>query len=164
MPELPEVTTTVNGLNKVLPNLEITAVWSDYFLRTASKRADNIKNKKYFEKFKKEIIGQKIKNCERRGKNVLINLTGNKTVLVHMKMTGHFLYDRRDKFIHLDFSLSNGKHLTFSDMRKFAKIFLFETDKKNELADLKTLGPEPLDNLSFQTFQSRILKKTKSKK
>jgi formamidopyrimidine-DNA glycosylase len=163
MPELPEVTTTVNGLNKVLPNLEITAVWSDYFLRTASKRADNIKNKKYFEKFKKEIIGQKIKNCERRGKNVLINLTGNKTVLVHMKMTGHFLYDRRDKFIHLDFSLSNGKHLTFSDMRKFAKIFLFETDKKNELADLKTLGPEPLDNLSFQTFQSRILKKTKSK-
>ena len=61
MPELPEVTTTVNGLNKVLPNLKITDVWCDYFLHTASRRTDNIKNKKFFEKFKKEIVGQKNK-------------------------------------------------------------------------------------------------------
>jgi formamidopyrimidine-DNA glycosylase len=163
MPELPEVTTTVNGLNKVLPNLKIENIWSDYFLRTASRRTDNIKNKKYFEKLKKEIVGEKIKNVERRGKNVLINLSGNKTILVHMKMTGHFLYDRTDKFIHLFFELSNGKRLNFSDMRKFAKVTFFETKNRDKVADIAGLGPEPLDNLSFQAFQSGIFKKTKGK-
>lgn len=54
MPELPEVTTTVNGLNEVLPKLTIKNVWSDYYINTASRRTDNIKNKNYFEKFKRE--------------------------------------------------------------------------------------------------------------
>ena len=81
-------------------------------------------NTPYSEKFKKEIVGQKIKIVERRGKNILIHLSGEKTILVHMKMTGHFLYDNSDKFIHLDFTLSNGKHLAFSDVRKFAKVTL----------------------------------------
>ena len=94
MPELPEVTTTVNGLNKVLKNLTIKDVWSDYFLRTKNKRKDTIKNKKYFEKFRKEISGEKFKNAERRGKNILIHLTDGKTILVHMKMTGHLLYGK----------------------------------------------------------------------
>jgi formamidopyrimidine-DNA glycosylase len=145
MPELPEVTTTVNGLNHVLPGLSISDVWSDYFLRTANKRTDNIKNKKFFERFKKEIVGQKFKNIERRGKNILIHLSSGHTILIHMKMTGHLLYGKYDwdnkkwkssdknltdpfnQFIHLVFSLSNKKHLAFSDVRKFAKLTFFET-------------------------------------
>ena len=170
MPELPEVTTTVKGLNEVLPKLTIKDVWSDYFLRTKNKRIDNIKNKKYFERFKKEIVGEKVKNAERRGKNVLIHLTGEKTILIHMKMTGHLLYgkykwdnkkwrsdekllsDSFNQFIHLIFTLSNRKHLAFSDMRKFAKVVMFETYKKDSVIDLVNLGPEPLDNLSLQIF------------
>ena len=94
MPELPEVTTTVRGLNEVLPKLAITDVWSDYFLRTKNKRTDTIKNKKYFEHFRKEVSGEKVLNAERRGKNVLIHLSGNKTILIHLKMTGHLLYGK----------------------------------------------------------------------
>ena len=178
MPELPEVTTTVKGLNEVLPTLSITDVWSDYFLRTTSLRKDNIKNKKYFEKFRKEIVKEKFKNAERRGKNVLIHLTGGKTILIHMKMTGHLLYgkyvwdgkkwnskekllsDPFNQFIHLVFDLSNGNHLAFSDMRKFAKVILFETNKRDAHLDLIALGPEPLENLSFETFTNQL--KTKS--
>lgn len=181
MPELPEVTTTVNGLGKVLPGLSITDIWSDYFLRTTSKSKENIKNEKYFRKFKKLIVGEKFKSVERRGKNVLIHLYGGKTILVHMKMTGHFLYgkyrrvkkswaseekflnDPYNKFIHLVFSLSNGKHLAFSDMRKFAKIILFETDKKNENKDLINLGPEPLEGLSFSDFATQLDKRPNGK-
>src|SRR5437762_10750130 len=94
MPELPEVTTTVAGLNRVLPKLTIKDVWSDYHIHTTNKRLDTIKNKKYFEQFRKEITGEKVKGAERRGKNVLIHLTGGKTILAHMKMTGHFLYGK----------------------------------------------------------------------
>ena len=181
MPELPEVTTTVKGLNEVLPKLTIKDVWSDYFLNTKNKRTDNIKNKKFFDFFKKEITGEKILEAERRGKNVLIHLTGDKTILIHMKMTGHLLYGKYDQndnkwsssekllsdsfnqFVHLVFTLSNGKHLAFSDMRKFAKVTLFETNKRHEISDLALLGPEPLENLTLQIFHKQLLTKLKGK-
>jgi formamidopyrimidine-DNA glycosylase len=177
MPELPEVTTTVNGLNKVLPRQTIKDVWSDYSVNTRSKSTSNIKNKKYFDKFKKEIVGETFLNAERRGKNILIHLTHGKTILIHMKMTGHLLYgkykwsenkwrsedkllsDPFNQFVHLIFSLSNGKHLAFSDMRKFAKVILFETEKRHELIDLTGLGPEPLTDLTPNVLEKQLMKK-----
>jgi formamidopyrimidine-DNA glycosylase len=181
MPELPEVQTTVDGLNKTIRNKVISDVWSDYFFRTKNKRKDTIKNKKYFAYFKKEVTGEKIKNVERRGKNILIHLTGEKTMLIHMKMTGHFLYgkyewdgekwksqntllsDPFNRFVHLIFNLSDNNHLAFSDMRKFAKVILFETRKGHEITDLSLLGPEPLGDLSPQTFQAQLFKKPNGK-
>lgn len=196
MPELPEVTTTVNGLNEVLKKLTVTDVWSDYFLRTAHTRTDNIKNKKFFEYFKKEIVGEKFLTAERRGKNILIHLTHSKTVLIHMKMTGHLLYgkyikisprkdlggskgltsgefwkseekllaDPFNQFIHLVFSLSNGKHVAFSDMRKFAKVTLFETGTLPDHADIKILGPEANDTtLTWKNLKQQLLKRPKGK-
>ncbi len=97
MPELPEVQTTVNGLNKVLKNHTVALVWTDYFVNTKNKRTDTIKNKTFFERFQKEITGKKFVSAERRGKNVLIHLSGNKTVLIHMKMTGHLLYGKYER-------------------------------------------------------------------
>lgn len=188
MPELPEVTTTVNGLNKNVRNLKITEVWSDYHLRTKSKNLETIKNKRFWLFFKKEVVGQKIKLAERRGKNILIHLSGNstssklretnKTILVHMKMTGHFLYgkyffkngkwesdekflsDPFNKFIRLIFRLSNGKYLAFSDMRRFAKVTLFESNQMSNHQDLKILGPEANDQkLDWKTLKERLSKK-----
>lgn len=151
-------------------------------MSTSNKRSDNIKSSKFFEHFRKEVSGEKFKNAERRGKNILIHLTGNKTILIHMKMTGHLLYgkymeaqgkekwvpteagllsDPFNKFLHLVFTLSNGKHLAFSDMRKFAKVTLFETDTRDNFIDLSPLGPEPLEDLSVKTLTAQLLKKPK---
>jgi len=168
MPELPEVHTTVTGLNKVLPGLKITDIWSGWF--------KTVKNHNNFPKFKKEIVGKNILKVERVGKNILIRLSGNKTLLVHMKMTGHFLYgnwemrdggwisiedgalkDPFNRFIHHLFSLSNGKQLALSDMRKFAKILILNTDKVSIHSDLKNLGPEPLDKrFTLKTLAERL--------
>ncbi len=93
MPELPEVQTTVNGVKKYASGLTIRGVWTDYNSSFHAGK-DNIKNPKYFNKFKREIVGEKIIGAERIGKNVLINLSGGKTILVHMKMTGHLLYGK----------------------------------------------------------------------
>ena len=91
MPELPEVQTTVDGINKTAKNLKILDVWTDY--RSHFHRGkDNIKNPTYFEGFKKDILGATITHATRQGKNVLIHLSNHKTMLVHMKMTGHFLF------------------------------------------------------------------------
>ncbi len=93
MPELPEVETTTRGLRKEVVGLTIKDVWTD--LNTKDKRKnDTVANTKYFKFFKKEVTGKKIISAERRAKNILINLSNQKTILVHMKMTGHLLYGK----------------------------------------------------------------------
>jgi len=137
MPELSEVETTVRGLKKTITGLIIKEVWTD--LNTKDKRQkENVANIEYFRVFKKEITNRKILSVERRAKNILINLDNgpakdgvNKTILVHLKMTGHLLYgnykkDPVNRFIHFIITFDNGKKLFFSDMRKFGKITLLD--------------------------------------
>src|SRR3990167_10685303 len=117
MPELPEVKTTVDGLNKTVRGRKIVDVSTTYD-SAFYKDKEEIKNPEFFKKFKKKVIGQKILKAERRAKNILIHLSSGETILVHMKMTGHFVYNRPDyPFTRLDFKLDNGKHLVLSDMR-----------------------------------------------
>ena len=198
MPELPEVHTTVEGLNEVLggrggrasAGKKIVDVWSAY-RSTFHAGKDNIKNADYFKKFRREIVGASFSHATRRGKNVLIHLSNGCTILIHMKMTGHLLYGRyefsgkagdgksasknksdaetwraRDdgplqdpynQFIRLVFTFSDGTHLAFSDMRKFAKVFVFPTSDMATVADLRDLGPEPLErSFSLADFRARL--------
>jgi formamidopyrimidine-DNA glycosylase len=102
MPELPEVQTTVNGLKEHIIGLHITDVWSDYD-SAYFKGSETIKDLSYFKRFKKEIVGMNVVAVERRAKNILIHTQGRpayaglpcaKTLLIHLKMTGHLLYGR----------------------------------------------------------------------
>lgn len=93
MPELPEVETTTKGLRKTILGLVIKNVWTD--LATKDKRQrDSIASPDFFKIFRKEVVGKKILSVKRRAKNILINISGGKTILVHMKMTGHLLYGK----------------------------------------------------------------------
>jgi formamidopyrimidine-DNA glycosylase len=181
MPELPEVQTTVDGINKEVASLTITDVWTDYkSLFHAGK--DNIKNPEYFSRFKKEVVGAKIKSASRVGKNVLIHLSNKKTILTHMKMTGHYMYgkytfdtktnkwepalkegplrDPYNRHLHLVFSLSNKNHLAFADLRKFAKVIVFDTENEKTIEDLMHLGPDPLSpDFTYGIFKERLLKR-----
>ncbi len=166
MPELPEVHTIVTDLKKFLPGLKITDVWTDI---------------PKFKKIKKDAVGEKILKVERRGKNILMALTNNKTILVHQKMTGHLMYgkwarknnewksalpgpmrdDPENRFIHLLFFLSNSRQLALCDMRKFAKVIVIPT--KNISKEFEKMGPEPLDeNFNFKKF-SEIIKNKKGR-
>lgn len=146
MPELPEVETTVKGLRKTIIGLTIKDVWTD--LSTKDKRQqDSIANPKYFRIFKKEILNKKVLSIRRRAKNVLINITEGKTILVHMKMTGYLFYgkDPKIRFAHVIFSLSDKNYLVFSDLRKFGKITLLNTADMHNSKHLKNIGAEPFD-------------------
>lgn len=172
MPELPEVHTTVEGLKRVIVGKTIKKVWSDFYIGTSHGDRETVKNKKYFDKFKKIVTGTKIKSLDRMGKNILINLNSSTnsgqasyTIVVHMKMTGHLmvgryvfknktwqaenkgpLQDPYNKYIHLVFSLSNGEHLVLSDMRKFASVTISKTSDLHMHDTVGKLGPDPLDS------------------
>lgn len=184
MPELPEVTTTVNGLKKGLKGLSFGEVWTDISRENPIKQFKNtIKDKSFFTKFKKEVKNSKVVSVERRAKNILINISGGKTILIHLKMTGHIiiglyvynkkenkwtpdikerkeLHDPYNKYIHAVFPLSNGKAMVFCDSRKFGKITLLETKNMNETIHLKNLGLEPLENnFTFEKFKEQLFLK-----
>ena len=165
MPELPEVETTVRGLKKEILSLKILNVWTD--LKTKDKRKnDTVANPKYFTFFKKEVKNKKILSVERRAKNILINLSGNKTILIHLKMTGNLLYGEceQGRFVHFIFYLSNKKCLAFSDMRKFGKITLLDTKTAHDSKHLKDFGPEPLHkSFTLEKFEERLNKKPNGK-
>lgn len=184
MPELPEVETTTRGLRKKVVSLMIRDVWTD--LKTKDKRkSDTVANPLFFKFFKKEILNKKILSAERRAKNILINLSGGKTILVHLKMTGHLLYgkykflqkenkwvpevngplsDPYNRFVHIVFSLSNNKHLAFSDTRKFGKMTLLDTNTIHESKHLKGIGPEPLlSDFNLNKFKKCLNKKPSGK-
>jgi len=187
MPELPEVQTTVDGINSEVKGFTITDIWTSYNSPFHHGK-DNVKNPDYFKSFKKNVIGSKIKSAERQGKNVLIHLSNNRTILAHMKMTGHFMHgkyqqmsepketeqnnilrwipseknsplaDPFNKHIRLLFTLSNGKHLAFADTRKFAKVFIFETKNREKVPDLAELGPDPLKKgFIFSVMKDRLV-------
>ncbi len=179
MPELPEVQTTVDGINAEVKGKKITDVWTDYNSLFHAKK-DNIKNPEYFAHFKKDVVGATIKRASRAGKNVLIHLSNGKTILTHMKMTGHYMYgeyffngtmwkpvpksgpllDPYNRHIHLIFSLADGRHLAFADLRKFAKVFIFDTDSEKRIEDLMHLGPDPLSQeFSYTLFREQLLKR-----
>ena len=172
MPELPEVQTTVNGLNRHVRGLKIIDIWTDYN-SAFQKGKDSVKDPAYFKYFKKEVVGAKVIGASRLAKNILVSIQKNNknlVILVHMKMTGHLMYgdyDRADpfnRFIHLIFTFNNGKTLELSDMRKFAKITLIPQDKLGKNIEkslhLANIGPDPLaKSFSFGIFKERLTKR-----
>jgi formamidopyrimidine-DNA glycosylase len=181
MPELPEVQTIISDLNKKIKGDTVTGFWSDW--------SKAIKGKS-LEKFKKEIKGRKILEARRIGKNIFIDLSGNKTLHIHLKMTGHLLVkqamtkkqetknknyfaDRVNQYIHHKWFLKSvncrlltmkcQKTLEFSDVRKFAKIVLDDTEKINNLPEVEKLGIDAMNkNFTLKKFKE-ILSRRKNK-
>jgi formamidopyrimidine-DNA glycosylase len=166
MPELPEVTTMVKGLNKTILNQTINDVWTD--------TEKLIKNMSFL-KFKKKLIGQKVISVERKGKIVVIHLSNDLVLYIHPKMTGHPLIgkwklidghwkamqkgdleDPMNRFIHVIFFLDK-KMFAFSDLRKFGRIELWE--EKDNPSIVSKLGIDALD-IQLKDFKE-ILKTTR---
>lgn len=164
MPELPEVQTTVNGLNATVRGQKIVEVWTDYKSIHKMHRG-SIKDREFFKQFEKKVMGRNILKAERRAKNILIHLSGGETILVHMKMTGHFVYNRPD-YPHVRFKLmlGNGKELALSDMRRFAKVTVLATKEADRSLHLEGLGPEPLEaSFVYPKFKERLMKRPNGK-
>lgn len=170
MPELPEVETIVKELAKEIIGRKIANVWTDF--------KKMVKKPKTFERFKKEIKGKKILNIKRRAKNIIFELSENRSLLIHQKLTGHLLLgkwklergkwislvpgsladDPMNRFLHLIFCLDDGRQLALSDKRKFAKVELW--GKKELEKKLSSFGPEPLEkDFTFEKFTGTLTRK-----
>ncbi|OGL26440.1 DNA-formamidopyrimidine glycosylase [Candidatus Saccharibacteria bacterium RIFCSPHIGHO2_01_FULL_49_21] len=82
MPELPEVETVRNGLAKLLPGRVVADVWHDWPKSFPNAPAD----------VAKFLINAKIKDVKRRGKVLIIGLSSDYSLVIHLKMTGQLVF------------------------------------------------------------------------
>lgn len=149
MPELPEVENIVRDLRKRILSKKISKV---HILLSKI-----IRNKKNY--FIKEVENSIIKNVFRRGKFIIIELSANKYLVIHLKLSGRLLYLSSDepleKHTHLTCEFKNSNmQLRYQDVRQFGYLKVIH---KSELEDFLSnrIGPDYLSVL-FQEFASAL--------
>ena len=172
MPELPEVETVRRGLTKLIIGNKIISIKSD--------------NPKSFPNSPNDIglflVGAKVTSVHRRAKVLLINLSTEYTLVIHLKMTGQLVFvDKKERFgaghpndslvgslpdksTRVTFEFFDGSHLYFNDQRKFGWVRLLPTLEVPNIDFMKKVGPEPLeDSFSAKEFIGRFKRRSKAK-
>ena len=153
MPELPEVETVRSGLQKLIVGRKILFVSHDNPKSFPNAPTD-------VEHFLKNST---ISGVRRRAKVLMIDLSTNYTLVIHLKMTGQLVFvDNKsrfgaghpndslvgnlpDKSTRVTFEFDDGSHLYFNDQRKFGWVRLMPTSEVPNIDFMKKVGPEPLE-------------------
>lgn len=137
MPELPEVETTLRGIETHILEKKILSIT----VRQPSLRwavpVDLLINK---------LTNKRFSGIKRRGKYLLLECS-NEFLIIHLGMSGSLRltkYGDIKKHDHIDLVFEDNSVLRYSDPRRFG-CFLWTNDPNNHFL-LKNLGPEPLGN------------------
>jgi formamidopyrimidine-DNA glycosylase len=137
MPELPEVETTVRGLERVLDGKRIA--------RIEVRRSDL--RRALPEDLGQRLTGARVVRLGRRAKYGLIDTDRGDTLAFHLGMSGHWRIDPSEtgKHDHFIIETEDGRRLALNDPRRFGSLDLVRTEALGEWPAIAALGPEPLD-------------------
>ncbi|MCK8785854.1 bifunctional DNA-formamidopyrimidine glycosylase/DNA-(apurinic or apyrimidinic site) lyase [Roseomonas sp. NAR14] len=148
MPELPEVETVMRGLDAVLTGRRILA---------ADIRREGLRWP-FPEGLAARLAGARVLGFRRRGKYMLMRLSGGDSVLVHLGMSGRMVArpasQRADAPVaheHLAIEVAGedgaeGLRVGFVDPRRFGCVDLVPTAAEDGHRLLAGMGPEPLED------------------
>lgn len=171
MPELPEVETVRLGLERLLPGRQVAAVDFDWPKSFPNAGTD----------VRKFLIGAKVTNVNRRAKVLLIELSSEYSLVIHLKMTGQLVFRGLkerfgaghpndsligalpDKSTRVTLDFKDGSRLFFNDQRKFGWMMLMPTIEVMNLDFFKKVGPEPLGaEFNAKILESRTMRRKNS--
>lgn len=151
MPELPEVETTLRGIEPWLKGQTIDQI--------------SVRQKQLRWPVPEEIellIGEPVISLTRRSKYILVN-TLKGTAIWHLGMSGSLRLVEDDEPIkkhdHIDWHLSNGKILRYHDPRRFGALLWVAPEDASPHLD--HLGPEPLSDDFYADY---LYEKSRGKK
>ena len=137
MPEMPEVETVRRTLLPLIKGKTIkeVTVWYPKIITGDAKE------------FKQQLVGKKITTIDRYAKYLLIRLSGNLTVVSHLRMEGKYrlvkINTKKDKHDHVQIVFSDNSALRYNDVRKFGRMQLIKTGTEKEKTGISKLGAEP---------------------
>jgi formamidopyrimidine-DNA glycosylase len=140
VPELPEVETIVADLRPHLVGR--TILRAELAFPTIVRHPEP-------EEFVDAIVGMRIESVGRRGKYILLHLSHDLLLVVHLGMTGQLrLVDEiasLEKHTHAVFFLDDGHQLRYRDPRRFGRLLLGTESALLDAGKMPRLGPEPID-------------------
>jgi formamidopyrimidine-DNA glycosylase len=138
MPELPEVETTRRGIEPHLAGKKILEV----IVRRGDLRQPVTPGIA-------EIEDLRVNAVRRRSKYLLIDLSGQRILLIHLGMSGSLRVtdpsEAWKKHDHFALSMTGGRQLRFHDPRRFGLVLLLDAVDEKHHPLLAGLGPEPLE-------------------
>ena len=160
MPELPEVETIRRDLTSRIVGRTIAEAW-------VSPDAPRLVQGETSDSFCRRLAGRTVEELDRRGKYLLLRLSGGLTWIVHLRMTGGLIHlsppkadgarnGRPDeRFLRARFRLDDGGELCYMDLRKLGTMWLVA----DESSVVGKLGPEPLGEAFDPQEMRRLLAK-----
>jgi formamidopyrimidine-DNA glycosylase len=170
MPELPEVETVRRGLRELIIGRKIKAVNHD-----TPKSFPNAP--KDVEEF---LVGASVADVRRRAKVLLIDLSTDYTLVIHLKMTGQLVFrgeavfgaghpsesligELPDRSTRVTLTFTDESHLYFNDQRKFGWMKLMPTIEVPHIDFMQKVGPEPLEaDFTPAEFAERFKRRAKT--
>ena len=167
MPELPEVETVRAGLHKLIIGRVVKSATSDNPKSFPNSAMD----------VQEFLIDAAVTNVRRRAKVLMIDLSTDYSLVIHLKMTGQLVFvgEQRfgaghpndslittlpDKSTRVSLEFSDGTHLFFNDQRKFGWVRLMPTVEIPNIDFMKKVGPEPLEtNFTAAEFAERFTRR-----
>ena len=137
MPELPEVETTVRGLEAVLLGRELVRVEP---CREDLRRA-------FPPDLRQRLTGARVTGLRRRAKYGLIDTDRGDTMVFHLGMSGRWRIDPDEIGAHDHFLVEtdDGRTLALNDPRRFGSLDLVATAELAGWGPVAALGAEPFD-------------------
>jgi formamidopyrimidine-DNA glycosylase len=137
MPELPEVECVCRRLRKEARGAEIVRLHITRPGVAAPQRAATVERR---------AAGKKLAAVERRGKNIILRLSGGGALRIHLRMTGNLYVVPDVRFLPATarawFELSDGRGILFDDPRALGRIHWHRDAELDSIC--KAIGPEPL--------------------
>jgi formamidopyrimidine-DNA glycosylase len=137
VPELPEVETTVRGLEKVLLDKQIA--------RVELRRADL--RRAFPTDLGQRLTGATVTSLGRRGKFGLVQTNRGDTLIFHLGMSGKWRVDPHELHLHDHFLIETdeGRRLALNDPRRFGSVDLVASPDVEKWGAIAGLGPEPAE-------------------
>ena len=134
MPELPEVETMVRQIRPEVVGRRVSDRPRVSWKRTVA--APGV------EAFRTGLAGRRIERLWRRAKYFVFDLDDGRHLVGHLRMSGRLVVgdDPRPDYARVSLPLDDGRHLVFTDVRKFGRLGLV----RDLEGFLPALGPEPL--------------------
>ncbi len=191
MPELPEVETVVKELNRKLRGKKIKRVTvnTSKVISIGPGTVSNIRTvgQDKVDVFVKMLTGRKFLSVRRRAKMLIFDVDGPLSLLVHLKMTGQFIFEDKkqrtitggqyriinklsaplvqlpSKYTHVIFHFTDGSILYYNDVRQFGYLKVVRDDEVEHVKELQNYGPEPLSKkFTLEVFKQAIKRRARS--
>jgi len=191
MPELPEVQTVVSELNRKLKNKKIkrVVVNTSKVISIGPATVSNIRSvgQDKVDIFVKMLTGRKFVSVRRRAKLLIFDLDGPLSLLVHLKMTGQFIFEDKklrqqtkgtyriinkltaplvqlpSKYTHVVFYFIDGSTLYFNDVRQFGYLKVVRDHEVEHVKELNGYGPEPLSkSFTLEKLTTAVKRRSRS--